>query len=276
MLDRAQKNAKKMPIKDAVHQLGNRLTPEVHALIQRNSTSMQPASQAIVNSNSGTSMGGWQDSKVFGKAMAFLNEEFKAAREKMDIKLFECGFFKLEKEGLLYETQDTLDQIAQDISLQEATIEKCNGEIEQLNLSLAKVREELRIHLFNCATIRKELEYEKSIIEEDLRVINLILEVTMEECKDQVKPPFLIQACVSEKGSTVFQTDNEKINSKVAQLKTSTAQMAFQQMMFQVYGGTSAELPGQLSVSGLFGGDDDGGDDDEIGMVGAGAFVQTD
>merc|ERR1719316_2574285 len=43
--------------------------------------------------------------------------------------------------------------------------------------------------------------------------------------------------------------------------------------MFQVYGGTSLGLPGQLNVAGLFGGDDDGGDDDEIGMEGA--FVQT-
>merc|ERR1719375_2769554 len=167
--------------------------------------------------------GGIQDSKVFGKAMAFLNEEFKAAREKMDIKLFECGFFKLEKEGLLYETQDTLDQIAQDISLQEATIEKCNGEIEQLMIKLTDIRLELKEHLAICAQIRKQLEAEKAIIEEDLRVINLILEVTVEECKDKVKPPFLIQACVGSEGNTVFQTDDERIQSKVASLKTTTA-----------------------------------------------------
>merc|ERR1719375_930936 len=176
--------------------------------------------------------GGIQDSKVFAKAMAFLNEEFKKAREKMDMKLFECGFFKLEKEGLLYEVQDRLDEIAQDISLCEATIEKCHGEIEQLINIIAKKQAELKAHLYYCMIVRTQLEKEKAIIEEDLRVIKLIREVTMEECKDKVKIPFLIQACSSEDGKTFFDTTNEKIQASASKLKTTEAQKGFQRMLF--------------------------------------------
>merc|ERR1719160_39721 len=114
-----------------------------------------PSVHLVASGNSGSAGGGsLQDSKVFDKAMAFLNEQFKMAREKMDIKLFECGFFKLEKEGLLYETQDRLDEIAQDISLAEATIEKCQGEIAELTQIVAKKRLELKAHLYYCMVVR--------------------------------------------------------------------------------------------------------------------------
>merc|ERR1719198_1156443 len=97
--------------------------------------------------------GGLHNSAVFDKAMAFLNEQFKMAREKMDIKLFECGFFKLEKEGLLYEVQDRLDEIAQGISLAEATIEKCQGEIAHLRQIIFVKQEHLKDHLHTCLII---------------------------------------------------------------------------------------------------------------------------
>merc|ERR1719440_1044640 len=201
-------------------------------------------------------MGSLQDSKVFDKAMAFMNTQVKIVREKMDIKLFECGFFKLEKEGLLYETQDILDEIAQDISLAEATIEKCQGEIAELNLELSKKRAELSEHLAWCAKIRAELEAEKAIIEEDLRVINLIKDTTVEECKDKVKPPFLIQACVSADGTTDFETTDQKLQEHAGKLETVSAQKAFQLMLFQAYGGLGAALPGKVDLMGLLGADD--------------------
>merc|ERR1719272_2212965 len=135
-----------MPIAEALKMVKTKLSPELNGFLQaklqqRNGTEpvtaeqvhslVKQQSQSGVNSHGG--LGDLADSKVFDKAMAFLNQQLKNVREKMDIKLFECGFFKLEKEGLLYETQDILDEIAMDMGLAEAVIEKCSGEIAFLN-----------------------------------------------------------------------------------------------------------------------------------------------
>merc|ERR1719498_418762 len=168
-----------MPLHDAMVSVGHKLSSDVHKLVDEpkapspsvTAQSESVQSKAFVSSHGSSSLGlgSLQVSAVFDKAMAFMNLQIKTAREKMDIKLFECGFFKLEKEGLLYETQDILDEIAQDISLAEATIEHCQGEIAELSLELSKKREELAEHLAWCAKIRAGLEKEKAIIEEDLR-----------------------------------------------------------------------------------------------------------
>merc|ERR1719424_2358883 len=253
---RAKKTAEDLPIHDALKQAGHMLPAGIRSLVQAdNSTVADAQQQALTGASSslssGTGLGDLHTSAVFDKAMAFMNEQFKIAREKFDIKLFECGFFKLEKEGLLYETQDILDEIAQDISLAEATIEKCNGEIAALSLLLSNKRDELSYHLYVCHLIRTELEKEKAIIEEDLRVIDLIKDTTLEECKDVVKKPFLIQACVTSEGMTDFQTTSDALESHVSQLKTTESQKAYQLMLFEVYGGMGSALPGKLNVGAM-------------------------
>merc|ERR1719424_1343485 len=167
---RAKKTAEDLPIHDALKQAGHMLPAGIRSLVQAdNSTVADAQQQALTGASSslssGTGLGDLHTSAVFDKAMAFMNEQFKIAREKFDIKLFECGFFKLEKEGLLYDTQDILDEIAQDISLAEATIEKANGEIFELTQLIAKKRAELRAHLYQCFLVRSSLEKEKAIIE---------------------------------------------------------------------------------------------------------------
>merc|ERR1719171_3410195 len=163
VMARAKKTAASLSMHAALEHVAQPLSSEVHAFIQLHNTTAQ---HALTSSQGGGSagLGSLQESAVFAKAMGFMNTELKAAQEKMDVKLFECGFFKLEKEGLLYETQDVLDEIAQDISLAEATIEKCQGEIGELSSELATKREELREHLYWCGQVRAVLEKEKSII----------------------------------------------------------------------------------------------------------------
>merc|ERR1719217_1877395 len=230
VLARAKDNAKNMPIDEALTHVKN---PEVKSLIADKTAFLENTTSSI-DSNAVSSHAGLGDlhlSAVFDKAMAFLNEQFKTAREKMDIKLFECGFFKLEKEGLLYETQDRLDEIAQGISLAEATIEKCQGEIYRLEGIIAVKRAELKHHLHVCATIRAELEKEKALIEEELRVIDLIIDTTMTECG--MKKPFLIQACVELNGETTFGFSSQKLKQLESQLHTDTARKEFQRVMFE-------------------------------------------
>merc|ERR1719421_1973993 len=208
--------------------------------------------------------------------MAFLNEQFKTAREKMDIKLFECGFFKLEKEGLLYETQDRLDEIAQGISLAESTIEKCQGEIARLEKIIAVKRAELRHHLHVCATIRAELEKEKALLEEEVRVIDLIIDTTKKECG--MKTLFMIQACV-ENGETTFDFSSNKLKSLSSSLQTESAKKDLQRIMFEAYGGFEAVLPGHLSMSSFIESGDELDDDDFPEMYGSAgsdeSFIQS-
>merc|ERR1719399_1283606 len=120
---------------------------------------------------------------VFDRAMAFINNEIKIVREKLDLKLLECGFFKLIKEKVLYETQDKLDEIAMDIGLAEATMENCIGEIQKQQDIIYNLEVELAELTRQCKLTHDELYAAKVLVEEDLKVINLILNVTREECE---------------------------------------------------------------------------------------------
>merc|ERR1719191_2390816 len=236
VIARAKDNAKNMSIDQALQHMKT-VTPEVKSLLSETkgktafmkepvapqAAPQQQAAVSVDNNYAVTTHAGLGDlhsSAVFDKAMAFLNEQFKTAREKMDIKLFECGFFKLEKEGLLYETQDRLDEIAQGISLAEATIEKCQGEIARLERIIAVKSAELKEHLHQCALIRAELEHEKSLIEEEIRVIDLIIDTTKTECGMKF---FLIQACAEENGQTTFEFGSKKMQQLASKLHTESA-----------------------------------------------------
>merc|ERR1719321_1352404 len=105
-----------------MHMSGHKMPHDVQSLLQGRNTS----ARSLVGSQS--TRGGLSDDSTFGKAMAFINGEYITVREKLDLKLLECGFFKLIKEKLLYETQDKLDEIAMDMGLAEATMESCQGE----------------------------------------------------------------------------------------------------------------------------------------------------
>merc|ERR1719359_1612296 len=77
------------------------------------------------------------------KAMGFLNKEFKEIREKLDIKLFECGFFKVEKETALDVCQSTIDKLAEDIGMLEKDILSAQAQIEKQETELRKLKSEL-------------------------------------------------------------------------------------------------------------------------------------
>merc|ERR1719191_2189140 len=158
-------------------------------------------------------VGGLSDDSTFGKAMAFINGEYMTVREKLDLKLLECGFFKLIKEKLLYETQDKLDELAMDMGLAEATMENCVGEIQKQNDIIYTLTVELNELTRQCKLTHDELYAAKVLVEEDLKVINLILNVTREECvKMGVKVSaassaslLTVHACLGQDGKTYFE-----------------------------------------------------------------------
>merc|ERR1719316_2389988 len=211
-------------------------------------------------------VGGLQDTSTFGKAMAFINGEYMTVREKLDLKLLECGFFKLIKEKLLYETQDKLDEIAMDIGLAEATMENCIGEIQKQQDIIYHLEVELAELTRQCKLTHDELYAVKVLVEEDLKVINLILNVTKEECvKMGVKVSaaaslLSVHACLGHDGKTYFEAGSSLIQKQASKLKTVSSQQAYQRALFEVYG-MDQPLPGQVSLSTLDDFDDDDTDD---------------
>jgi hypothetical protein len=190
-------------------------------------------------------------------------------REKLDLKLLECGFFKLVKEKLLYETQDKLDELAMDMGLCEATMESCQGEIQKQSDIIYKLEVELAELTRSCKITHDELAEAKALVEEDLRVINLILNVTREECvKMGVKVSaasaslLTVHACLGHDGKTYFEAGNSFIQDQASKLKTVTSQQAFQRAMFELYGFDSP-LPGQVNLK-LLDDFDDGDDTDDF------------
>merc|ERR1719191_1301554 len=240
------------------------------------------------------SVGGLQDTSTFGKAMAFINGEYMIVREKLDLKLLECGFFKLIKEKLLYETQDKLDELAMDMGLAEATMENCMGEIQKQSDIIFHLTVELNELTRQCKLTHDELFAVKVMIEEDLKVINLILNVTREECVKmgvkvsaassasmlQTGTLLTVHACMGHDGKTYFESGNSLIQKQATKLKTVSSQQAYQRALFELYG-MDSPLPGKLNLKLLDDFDDDDTDDFPEGLSQALAneqsqsFVQT-
>merc|ERR1719375_370226 len=279
---RAQKTSKVMHVSEAMDVAGHKMPKEISALLQEGRNKTQAAgedSRPLIPDSSLRSLvktrteeethavGGLRDDSTFGKAMAFINGEYTTVREKLDLKLLECGFFKLIKEKLLYETQDKLDEIAMDMGLAEATMESCQGEIQKQQDILYNLKVELAELERQCKLTHDELFAAKVLVEEDLKVINLILNVTREECvKMGVKVSaasaslLTVHACLGHDGKTYFETGNSLIQEQASKLKTTNSQQAFQRALFEVYGFDSP-LPGKVNLGLLDEFDDDDTDD---------------
>merc|ERR1719172_192918 len=149
-----------------------------------------------------------------------MNNEIKIVRAELDLKLLECGFFKIQKESLLFQTQDNLDEIAMDIGLAEAVINSCEAEIAKQMLFVEERTAVLRKLEKECQDTHNVLADIKAAAEEDLRVVNLILDTAREECDNMKAAGFLqVQACLNNKGRTTFQVDNSFIQEQIGKLK---------------------------------------------------------
>merc|ERR1719158_2816140 len=220
---------------------------------------------------------GLGDSRVFDKAMAFINSEYKTVREELDLKLLECGFFKLQKEGLLFETQDKLDELAMDMGLAEATMNACQAEIRKQNDIIAVKLSELHKLTTWCKIVHDELAAIKAAAEEDLRVINLILSVAKEECAKQAANGFLqVHACLGPDDTTHFKSSSDFLQTQASKFKQTSSQQAFQRVLFELYG-VDQPLPGKLNLQNLDAFDDDDSDDFPAALMqaeGAAELVQ--
>merc|ERR1719214_284952 len=122
-----------------------------------------------------------------------------------------------------------------DMGLAEATMEACQGEIQKQTEILGKLSIELAELKRQCKITHDELAAAKALVEEDLRVINLILNVTREECiKMGVKVSaasatlLTVHACLGHDGKTYFEPGSSLIQQQAGKLKSVSSQQAFQ------------------------------------------------
>merc|ERR1719388_475676 len=151
----------------------------------------------------------------------------------MDLKLLECGFLKLQKEAILFQTQDSLDELAMDMGLAEATMNACQAEIRKQNDIIEVLLAELMKLTAWCKIVHDELFAIKAAAEEDLRVINLILSVAKEECAKQAANGLLqVHACLGPDGTTHFKANGDFIQEQAGKFTQKSSQQAFQRMLF--------------------------------------------
>merc|ERR1719386_85443 len=258
VLKRAQKASKTMPVTEALQVVGHKMSSDVRGLLGgangTHAISLRASSKGAVKAPDGLG-----DSRVFDKAMAFINTEYKIVREELDLKLLECGFFKLQKEGLLFETQDKLDELAMDMGLAEATMNACQAEIRKQNDIIEVLLGELHKLTTWCKIVHDELFAIKAAAEEDLRVINLILSVAKEECAKQAANSLMqVEACLGPDDTTHFKASGDFLQEQASKFKQTSSQQAFQRVLFELY---DQPLPGKLNLQNLDEFDDDDSDD---------------
>jgi len=263
VLQRAEKTAKTMHVSEALQVVGHKVSSEVSGFLQgRNAT--REVHSLTQMSSLGDVTSDMSKPSVFDRAMGFINAEIKIVREELDLKLLECGFFKIQKETLLYETQDKLDEIAMDIGLAEAVINACQAEIRKQNDFIDERTAALHKLEAECKATHDVLAEVKAAAEADLRVINLILDTAKEECDKMKAAGFLqVQACLNKQGKTYFKTNNALIQEQVGKLQAKSSHQALQQTLFAMFA-TEEPLPGKLDLSAFGDVDDDVDENDDF------------
>lgn len=266
VVSRAKGDAKAMALDEAFGIVGKRLHPEAQALFQESTTHKEVllhstvkehiADNSLHASNGRDRVLTSSTPKPAERAISFINKEFKQVQEVMDLKLLECGSFKIQKENDLYEVQDELDTIAIDLGLANAIVSKNLGVKEETLLELSNLQAELHTVKSECSLARSELEKSRSLLESDLAIVDRVISETKKTCQTAL---LQIHACVGPDAKTFFRIGSDLIQKQADQLKSSTAQQAFQQAMFAAYGMDSKfHAPPAFEKMGF---DDDDSDD---------------
>merc|ERR1719408_890290 len=139
--------------------------------------------------------------------MRFLNKELQQYREELDVKLFECGFFKVEKEGALDLIQADIVRLAEEIGMLEKDIAQAKLNIESQQRELERLQGELKDHLASCEETREALIAERNLVQSDLDVATIILDVADKECQKAGTTFLEIQSCAGDNGRATFRTN---------------------------------------------------------------------
>jgi len=261
----------------AMENVGHKLPQEIHSLLQTEpSATPSSASKALVSSGDRevtTVTTTVTDDPIMVRAIAFLNERFVTAREELDLKLFECGYYKISQEAAIMEIQARLDSIAEQIGEQESLVEHFKGIIFVQTQIILVLQDQHAKSVHECAITRATLEATEKETRDDKDVILMIFKAADTVCSKPVATtPFMLAqqkssssnllqvlACVGENGMTKFQFNDEKLQQGLERLHTEQAKNAAQFLMYSLYSSTTGKLPSKLDIQ-QFGADADPND----------------
>merc|ERR1719163_1197585 len=188
---RAQKNSKTMSLETALEKVGVRLTGEMKGLMKEHGVVKQDA--GFLQTGNGNQEEAQTDTDLdaaptlgpgtpIEKAIRFLNAEYKEVYEKLDILLFNCGMYKVEKEGLVADINKDIAALATACGEYVAAIQHSQAMIDQQTVLLAQLNADLDAHLKSCAQQLAVIDAQIAIVAEDLRIVKIIISAGEEAC----------------------------------------------------------------------------------------------
>jgi len=174
------------------------------------------------------------------KAVRFLNAEYKEVYEKLDVLLFQCGMYKVEKEGLVEDINKDIADLASQCGSYVSAIQHSQMIIDQQNVLLAQLNEDLEAHLRSCAKQISIVQAQIDIVADDLKVVKTIIAAGEEACKktfllqEAGEADLTVKACAGADGKVEFVTENTVLSEALSQLKTKEAKEAAKRMLFEV------------------------------------------
>merc|ERR550514_1815951 len=156
------------------------------------------------------------------------------------ILLFNCGMYKVEKEGLVADINKDIAALATACGEYVAAIQHSQMIIDQQNVLLAQLNADLEAHLTSCAQQLAILDAQIAIVQDDLNVVKTIISAGEEACKatmlmqDTGEADFTVRACAGADGKMQFVTESSVLNRALAELKTPRAKEAARRMLWEV------------------------------------------
>merc|ERR1719163_2191461 len=248
---RAQKNSKTMSLETALEKVGVRLTGEMKGLMKEHGVVKQDA--GFLQTGNGNQEEAQTDTDLdaaptlgpgtpIEKANRFLNAEYKEVYEKLDIILFNCGMYKVEKEGLVADINKDIAQLATDCGEYVAAIQHSQMIIDQQNVLLAQLNADLEAHLQSCAEQLAIKDAQIAIVTDDLNVVKTIISAGEEACKKTMlmqdgatgEADFTVHACAGANGKVEFVTESSVLNRALGELKNPRSKEAARRMLWEV------------------------------------------
>jgi len=278
--------AKSMSEKEAWGLIDHRLTSDARALLKSHKDGFMQQGTESEEKEFAPTLGAGTPVE---KAMRFLNAEYKEVYEKLDVELFNCGMYKVEKEGLVGDINKDIADLATTCGQYVAMIQESQMNIDEQNAILAELNEQLDAHLLSCAKQIAIIKAQIAIVEDDLKVVKTIIEAGEEACKGALllqkgstqeavdRANFELKGCrTGENGKLEMVTESVMINRALAQLKTEKAKDTARRILWEVMelsadstheldDDDGVELPDGLEYSRESEDDDDDGKDEDIG-----------
>ena len=186
--------------------------------------------------------------------------------EKLDLEQITCTAFERKQMSMMHKTEADISFFGSQSAEARGKVLKAQSHIGMLNEKIPSVQSEYDDHKADCKRNIAQLQYELKVVTEDVRILDIILNITdcaPEEREDSPEPAaggFFIQeegadaaqslircgGCAGGKGTIMLQHD--QISPMLAKLQSSLAR-AYVQQNFQAAFHEAAQLSAPVMLT---------------------------